>query len=260
MSEKTKIRVLIVDDEPLGRKMLRSMLAPFDEVKIIGECENGSEAVEAIKSQTPDLVFLDVKMPDVDGFSVIENIEEEKKPAVIFVTAYDKYAIRAFEINALDYLLKPYDRKRFEQSFRRALNQINKQQNEALNKQIISLLSNNSSSEENYLERFIIKDSGRVFFIKTDEILWIEAEGNYVFLHTLGQKYIFREGITKLEKKLDPQKFRRIARSAIVNLDFVQELQPLFRGDYQVILKNGIELKLTHRYRKNLIQHFGGSL
>ena len=236
------------------------MLESYREVEIVGECKNGTEAVEKITRKKPDLVFLDIKMPDFDGFSVIENIPEDEKPAIIFVTAYDQYAIRAFEINALDYLLKPYDRKRFEQSFKRALKQINTRQSEAFNKQIISLLSENSAPDENYVERFIIKTAGRIFFLKTDEILWIEAEGNYVFLHTSEAKYIFREGISKLENKLNPQKFRRIARSVIVNLEYVRELQPLFRGDYQVLLKNGTELKLSHRYRKNLIQHFGGSL
>ena len=198
-------------------------------------------------------------MPDADGFTVFENINQEKLPAIIFVTAYDEYAVRAFEVNALDYLLKPYDRKRFDQAFARAAKNIQNQKNHTVSELILSLLSEKRSSGK-YLERFMIKANGRVFFLKTEEIVWISSEGNYGLLHALDKRHIFRETTSNLEQKLNPLKFCRINRSEIVNLDFVRELQTLFRGDYQVILQDGTELKLSHRYRKNLTQHFGGSI
>ncbi len=258
MTENHKIRVLIVDDEPLGRTLVRRMLDAHQEVEIIGEATSGREAVAAIETETPDLVFLDVQMPETDGFAVLDTVRG-KQPAIIFVTAYDEYAVRAFEVNALDYLLKPYDRKRFEQAFERAVRQIQNQKDNHVGEQILSLLSETKSPEK-FIERFIIKASGRVFFLKAEEIMWIEAEGNYVLLHTPHKKHIFREAIGNLEQKLNPHKFCRVSRSVIVNLDFVRELQPFFRGDYQVILQNGTELKLSHRYRQNLNRYFGGSI
>ncbi len=260
MIENRKIRVLIVDDEPLGRTLVRQMLdTRQEEVEIVGEAANGREAIAAIENDLPDLVFLDVQMPDADGFAVLENINREKLPVIIFVTAYDEYAIRAFETGALDYLLKPYDRKRFDQAFERASRQIQNQKETAFGEQILSILSE-TKSPETFIERFIIKASGRIFFLKAEEVVWISAEGNYVLLHTPPKNHIFREAISNLEQKLNPRKFRRINRSAIVNLDFVRELQPWFRGDHKLILQDGTELKLSHRYRQNLNQNFGGSL
>jgi two-component system LytT family response regulator len=260
LSENRKIRVLIVDDEPLGRTLVRRMLdTRTEEVEIIGEAASGREAIEAIENDSPDLVFLDVQMPDADGFAVLENTNQEKFPAIIFVTAYDRFAVRAFEVNALDYLLKPYDRKRFDQAFNRAISQIQNQKSSHYSEQILSMLSETKSSEKN-IERFIIKSGGRVFFVKAEEVVWISSEGNYVLLHTPEKKHIFRETISNIEQRLNPHKFCRISRSAIVNLDFVRELQALFRGDYNVILQNGTHLKLSHRYRKNLTQYFGGSI
>jgi two-component system LytT family response regulator len=254
-----KLRILIVDDEPLGRKMVRRMLKEHSEVEIIGECENGREAIESIESEAPDLVFLDVQMPQIDGFTVLENVREEKLPAVIFVTAYDEYALRAFETGALDYLLKPYDRKRFEQAFERAVRQIQNQKNNLSGEQILSLLSE-ARKPEQFIERFIIKNGGRVFFLRAEEIIWIESEGNYVLLHTAQKKYLFREAIGKLEEKLSPQIFSRISRFTIVNLNYIRELHTEFRGGYNVILKNGVELKLSSHYRENLNKYSGGSL
>lgn len=258
MTENYKIRVLIVDDEPLGRGMIRRMMEAHPLAEIVGECENGREAVAAVETENPDLVFLDVQMPEMDGFAVLENLGE-KFPAIIFVTAYDEYAVRAFEVNALDYLLKPYDRKRFDRAYERAVGQIQNQKNTGIGEKILSLLAENKTPEK-YIERFIIKASGRVFFLKTEEIIWISAEGNYVSLHTASKNHLFREAVGNLEQKLDPQKFRRISRSAIVNLDFIKELQPFFRGDYNIILRDGTELKLSHRYRQNLNRFFGGSI
>lgn len=260
MNENRKIRVLIVYDEPLGRTMVRRMLdARAAEVEIVGECENGGEAITAIETENPDLVFLDVQMPGADGSAVLENLKGNR-PAIIFVTAYDEYAVRAFETGALDYLLKPYDRKRFETAFERAVRQINNQKNNRVGEQILSLLTESKSPAPEFVERFIIKANGRVFFLKAEEIVWISSEENYVLLHAAEKNHLFRESISNLERQLAPQKFSRISRSAIVNPDFVRELQPFFRGDYNVILHDGTELKLSHRYRQNLNRFFGGSL
>lgn len=261
MSASRKIKILIVDDEPLGRTLVRRMLeAHAAEVEIVGEAESGREAVAAIEQHQPDLIFLDVQMPEIDGFAVLERLGDNQ-PVVIFVTAYDAYAVRAFETGALEYLLKPYDRKRFEQAFGRAVRQIETRKNSFDAEKIISLLSESKSPAAPFIERFIIKTNGRVFFLNAEEVVWIEAEGNYVLLNTAtAKKHIFRETLTNIEQSLNPQKFRRVNRSAIVNLDFIRELQPWFRGDYQIILKDGTELKLSHRFRENLTQHLGGSL
>lgn len=248
-----------MDDEPPGRTMVRQMLNNSPGIEVVGECENGYEAIEAVSKTRPDLMFLDVQMPEVDGFAVLEAIPADDLPYVIFVTAYDQYAVRAFEVHALDYLLKPFDRERFEQAMERARRQILGAGNKSLNRQLLTLLEENRSQQQ-YVERLIIKTEGRVFFLKTDEIAWIEAEGNYVGLHVEKKKYLFRESISSLETRLDPRKFQRIGRSAIVNIDCINELQPWFRGDYKVILHDGTELKLSHRYRDNLHKHLGGTL
>lgn len=259
MTENSKIRVLIVDDEPLGRTLVRQMLDTRDDVEIIGEAATGFEAIAAIESGSPDLVFLDVQMPEADGFTVLEKINQEKPPAIIFVTAYDEYAVRAFEVDALDYLLKPYDRKRFDEAFKRAQKKIREKDSDFFGEQVLSILSE-AKSPDNFIRRFFIKGNGRVFFLKTDEIIWVKAEGNYVLLHTHDKKHILREAIGHLEPQLNPHVFCRVSRSAIVNLNCVRELQRSFRGDYQVILQNGMELKLSHRYRENMNRYFGGSI
>jgi two-component system, LytTR family, response regulator len=259
-TETNKIRVLIVDDEPLGRKMIRQMLAGRADVEIVGECRNGDEAAVQTIAEKPGLVFLDVQMPKTDGFGFLEKISnEEFQPAVVFVTAYDEYAVRAFEVNAADYLLKPYNRERFEQAFARGVRQLENRDADEINARLREFLSENKTPEK-YAERFIIKTSGRVFFLKTEEIYWIEAEGNYVKMHTRDGHFLFREAISKLETSLDPQRFQRIGRSTIINLDCVRELQPWFRGNYKVILQNGTELKLSPHYRANLNKHLAGSL
>lgn len=250
---------MIVDDEPPARSLVRRLLAPREEIEIVAECENGAEAIAAIRAHAPELVFLDVQMPEVDGFGVIEALANERLPHIIFVTAYDQYAVRAFEAQALDYLLKPFDRERLEQSLNRALRQIRNEQTGDATGRILALLTE-QRREAACADRFVIKEEGRVFFLKADDIEWIEAEGNYVILHTSQQRHLFREAISHLETRLDPRRFQRIGRSAIVNLDCVRELQPWFRGDYKVILRNGTELKLSHRYRDNLNRHFNGSL
>jgi two-component system LytT family response regulator len=250
---------LIVDDEPLARKMVRVMLRGHTGIEVIGECENGLEAITAILTDNPDIVFLDVQMPEIDGFEVLEGCKSEHLPLIIFVTAYDQYAVRAFEINALDYLLKPYDQERFEQALERACQQVHSGRSGHFNERILALLEQ-TQARASYLERLIIKTEGRIFFLRTEEIEWIEAEGNYVSLHVGKKRYFFREAISSLETHLDPRKFQRIQRSAIVNIDYINELQPWSRGDYRVILRDGTQLKLSHRYRENLDKQLGGTL
>ncbi len=254
-----KIRALIVDDEPLARSMVRRMLEGHAQVEIAGECENGLEAIAAIDSLAPDLVLLDVQMPEMDGFGVIDAVDAGHLPHIIFITAYDQYAVRAFEVHALDYLLKPFDRERFDQALDRAVKQIRSEKSGDATERILSLLAE-KRAETPYVERFILKAQGRVVFLKADEVEWIEAEGNYVMLHAGKKKHLFREAISSLEAKLDPRLFRRIGRSTIVNLDCIRELQPWSRGEYMIILHDGTELKLSHRFRDNLNRNLGGTL
>jgi two-component system, LytTR family, response regulator len=259
MSNQHKLRVLIVDDEPHGRKVVRRMLASHAEVEIVGECENGREAITAIKNAAPQVVFLDVQMPEIDGFAVLEACEPDVLPLVIFVTAYDQYAVQAFEIHALDYILKPFDEDRFEQALARVKQQVKNDRLSQSAERILALLAERRPAPT-YIDRFIIKTDGRVFFLKVDEVEWIHAEGNYVSLHVRKGKYLFRESISNLEMQLEPRKFQRIQRSIIVNIDCIRELQPWSRGDYRVVLNDGTELKLSHRYRDNLDRYVGGSL
>ncbi|HMF57967.1 MAG TPA: LytTR family DNA-binding domain-containing protein [Pyrinomonadaceae bacterium] len=257
MGEAAHIRTLIVDDEPLARVMMREMLARDSDVEVVGECVNGHEAVEAILACAPDLIFLDVQMPEVGGFEVLEALESVgPMPHVIFVTAYDQYAVRAFEVHALDYLLKPFDRERFEVSWRRAKAQILRERNGQLNERILSFLEG-LKAESNYLERLVIKSGGRIFFLETEEIDWVEAEGNYVSVHAGKKSHLIRETISNLESKLDPKKFLRIHRSSIVNISRIQELQPWFHGEYHILLLDGTQLTLSRNYRERLQEALG---
>jgi two-component system LytT family response regulator len=258
LSHDPPIKVLIVDDEALARRMVRKMLQAHTDFEVVGECENGGEAIAALRSARCDLMFLDVQMPEIDGFAVVGALAAEEMPHVIFVTAYDQYAVRAFQVHALDYLLKPFDQERFDQALERARQQIRSEAGRDFNA-FLSFLSQRESQPQP-VERLLVKADGRVFFLKTDELEWIEAEGNYVSLHIGDKKYLFREAITTLETQLNPKKFRRISRSTIVNIDSVTEFQPRFRGDYWVVLRGGVKLKLSHRYRTNLDKDFGGSL
>jgi two-component system LytT family response regulator len=251
-----KIRTLIVDDEPLARERIVDMLVGDAEVEIIGECGDGLTAVATIESLKPDLLFLDVQMPELDGFGVLEAIEETS--AIVFVTAYDQYALRAFEVHALDYLLKPFDRERFDKALRRAKSQIERERAGTMNRELAALLAD-LKSRPKPLERLVIKAGGRVFFLRVDEIDWIEAAANYVRLHTGKEAHLLRETINGLAAKLDPDKFLRIHRSIIVNLERVKEMQPWFHGDYVVILQDGTQLTSSRNYREQLRKLLGKS-
>ena len=258
MSTETKhIRTIIVDDEPLGRTVIREMLRGDADIEIIGECANGHEAVELISHARPELLFLDVQMPEVNGFAVLSALDE--LPLVIFVTAYDQYAVRAFDVHAVDYLLKPFDRDRFGKAVQRAKAQLKLAHNNAVNDRILALLEE-QKAKTRYLERLVVKANGRVFFLKTSELDWIEAEGNYVCLHVRKESYLLRETLSALEAQLDPQTFPRIHRSQIVNVERIRELQPWSHGEYHVILHDGTQLTLSRSYRERLHELLGKSL
>jgi len=258
-SAQAPIRVLVVDDEPLAREKIRGMAADDPELRIVGECTNGAEAIEAVQSIRPDLLLLDVQMPEVGGFAVLEALKDEGLPPVIFITAYDHYAVKAFEVHALDYLLKPFDRERFRAAMERAKRQIRRDNGSQLDARIIALLEQ-MREPQRYTERLVVKTGGRVFFLNTDEIDWIEAEGNYVSVHTGKKAYLLRETISSLESQLDPKEFVRIHRSAIVRLDRIKELQPWSHGEYHVILNDGTQLTLSRSYREKLQSALGNTL
>ncbi len=250
-----KIRTLIIDDEPIARRGIRSNLKAETDVEIIGECSNGREAVAAIERQKPDLIFLDIQMPVLDGFGVVEALGAENLPAVVFVTAFDEHAIRAFEINALDYLLKPVDPERFQKTLERVRGQIKNSKAENFSEKISALLENLDTAAAKspaYLERIVIKDGGRITFVDAGEINWISSEGNYVKIHAGGKSHLLRETMDAMERKLDPQKFLRLRRSTIVRIGKIKELHPMFNGEFVVVLGDGTKLSSSRRYRQNL--------
>lgn len=254
-----KIRTLIVDDEPLARRNLRVLLERDPQIEIIDECPNGREAVKAINSLSPDLIFLDIQMPELDGFDVLARVGPEQIQAIVFVTAFDQYALKAFEVHALDYLLKPFDDERFAYALHRAKSQIEARAINRISKRLLSLLeerenqrSENSTGDKGYLTRLMIKASGRVVLLKVGEIDYIEADGNYAKLHVGRKSHLLREKMHDLEERLDPAQFVRIHRSVIVNLDRIKELHPHFNGDYIVVLEDGRQLRLSRTRRENL--------
>ncbi|HEU4770186.1 MAG TPA: LytTR family DNA-binding domain-containing protein [Pyrinomonadaceae bacterium] len=259
MTDATRIRALVVDDEPLAREMIREMLESDSEVEVVGECANGREAVDVIRSSSPDIVFLDIQMPELGGFEVLESLDANTTPYVIFVTAYDQYAVRAFEVHALDYLLKPFDRERFEVAWQRAKGQIKLDRTSRRDQDIIALLEELKAGPR-YLERLVIKNGGRVFFLHVQDIYCIEAEGNYVRVYDNQKGYLLRETISSLEGQLDPKQFLRIHRSAIVKIDRIKEMQPWFHGEYRIIMENGKQLALSRNYRSNLQEAVGNTL
>jgi len=246
-----KIRTLIVDDEPLARERVRALLAEETDVEVVGECRDGLEAVEAIRRDTPDLVFLDVQIPEIDGFGVIERVGVDKVPVIVFVTAYDQYALQAFEVHAVDYLLKPFDQDRFQKALARARQSVQLRHGGDVNERLVALLED-LKSPQGHLERLVVKSSGRLFFLRAEEIDWIESSGNYVSLHVGPESHLLRETMNGIEAKLDPARFIRIHRTAIVNIDRIRELQPLFHGEYDVVLRTGTTLTLSRGYRDRL--------
>jgi two-component system, LytTR family, response regulator len=250
-----KIRTLIVDDMLLARKRVRRYLSADPDIEIIGECTDGREAIDAIKQQSPDLVFLDVQMPEIGGFEVLAALDEDELPAVIFITAYDQFALKAFEVHALDYLLKPFDAERLRKAVDRARTQLKQRQpggEQGLDQRINALLKD-IKGEQKHIKRLAVKSSGRTIFLLTEEIDWIETAGNYLKLQAGKESFMIRERMSVLETKLDPDKFVRIHRSTLVNIDRIKELQPLFNGDQLVILRDGRQLTMSRTYRDKLL-------
>ena len=275
------VRTLIVDDERMARKRLRTLLAADADIDVIGECTNGRDAVIAISERSPDLVFLDVQMPELDGFAVVYAVGVEQMPVTVFVTAFDQYALKAFEAHALDYLTKPFDRERFQTSLDRAKRQVHLRTasvastpitapsatfpivsttttavvgargNAALDERLVSLLAEIERRQQ-YAERLMVRSAGRVTFLRVDEVDWIEAAGNYVRLHVGRDAHLLHEGLAALATRLNPTRFARIHRSTIVNLDRVRELQPWFHGDAVAILRDGTRLQVSRTYREAL--------
>lgn len=253
VTESSLIRALIVDDEVLARSRIREILKKDSEIQLVGECSNGREALDAILEHAPHLVFLDVQMPEMDGFAVLGALPPERLPTVVFVTAFDQYALRAFEVHALDYILKPFDTERFNRTLRHAKAQIRQVRGSVLNQGLLDLLTElKEKPKTKLLERLVIKTGGRVSFLKTAEIDWIESEGNYVRLHVGKETHLLRETLNQMEDRLDSDQFLRIHRSTMVNLDRVKELQPWFHGEYRVLLQDGTQLLLSRKYREKL--------
>jgi two-component system LytT family response regulator len=251
-----KIRVIIVDDEPIAREGVRVQVLKDRDAEVVAECKNGLEAVAAIREIAPDLVFLDVQMPGMDGFEVLREIDTKEGPAIIFVTAFDQYALQAFEVNAVDYLLKPFDSERFERAFTRAKSELKRHNFDALSRRLHRLIATLAPPEQ-YLERLVIKSSGRIFFLPVNEIDWIEASDNYVTLHVGREAHLVRGTLTSFEKKLSPNKFLRIRHSALVNVKRIQELQPLFKGEYELLLRGGARLRSSRRYHEKISELIG---
>ncbi|HVL66122.1 MAG TPA: LytTR family DNA-binding domain-containing protein [Vicinamibacterales bacterium] len=253
-----RVRTLIADDEPLGRERLRSLLAQEDWIEVVGEVGDGPAAIAAIQKLKPELVFLDVQMPGATGFEVIDAIGAARMPFVVFVTAYDQYALKAFDVHAVDYLLKPFDRERFQSGLAKVRRHIERRSSGELERRLLELVQDLRPSSR--VDRFVIKAGGRVFFVRAEDIDWIEAAGNYVKLHVGSEAHLFRETMNALEARLNPDVFYRIHRSHIVNIERVRELQPWFNGEYVVFLKDGTRLTLSRGYREKLQERLGRTL
>jgi two-component system LytT family response regulator len=265
MTDRRKLRVLIADDEPLARQRIEDMLLHEPDVEIVGMADNGNAAVEAIRSLAPDLVFLDIQMPGRTGLDVVRAVGVEQMPATIFVTAYDQHAIAAFDVAALDYLVKPFDDERFEQAFRRArrvveLEQVNRLRTQliaALGAEPIAVAAAPQAPSDGYLERFAVETRGKVRVIPVDDVLYIVASGPYAELFVADRKYLIREAMQTLEDRLDPRQFIRVHRSAIVRISLIDTLLKSPGGDYEIVLKNGAHLRVSRSRREALERAIG---
>lgn len=242
-------RVLVVDDELLARQRILHLLEKEADFRVVGECANGVEAVKAIEDLAPDLVFLDIQMPELDGFGVVETLGTDRMPTTLFVTAYDQHAMKAFEVHALDYLLKPFDSERFQQALTRARRWCSATVSGGDPKQDLDALMVGIRKERPWLDRLLVRQGDRHLLLRTSALQWIEAEDNYVRLHAEGTSFLLRQTMAGILARLDPNQFRRIHRSAIVNLDSIKELQPWTSGDHLVIMRDGTKLTLSRTYR-----------
>lgn len=265
-----KIRTLIVDDEPLAREGVMAMLAADPEIEVVGTCGDGQSAVVAIRSLQPDLVFLDVQMPKRDGFEVLADLKREERPVVIFVTAYDKYAIKAFDIHAIDYLLKPFRDARFVAALTRAKREIQQSRVLGIGQKVEQLLSyvheviqkgdiprpagTPIAPAAEPADRVVLKTGSDLHFIKTADIIWVESQADFVKVHTTGSAQLVRETLQSLEQRVDPAKFLRIHRSSLVNLEHVKKVTPALYGDYTVLMSDDSKLRLSRKNRGKLKQ------
>jgi two-component system, LytTR family, response regulator len=250
------LRALVVDDEALARKALLRLLKNESDISVVGQCGDGEAAVESIQRLRPDLVFLDVQMPEMDGFRVVETVGPEQMPVTIFVTAFDRYALRAFDANAVDYLLKPFAPDRLARALERARDRCTGRQDRDAAQRLFSLLER-SHFQTDYVQRLTVSVRGRILFVSVAEIDWIEAEGNYARLHAARRVYDLRETLQVLMEKLDPRDFVRIHRSTIVNIHRVREVQPWFQGSHVVLLESGEELRMS-RYQRDAVERLLG--
>ena len=253
-----KIRTIIVEDEPLARERLHDLLAADPDIELCAECGDGRSAVEKVRELEPDLLLLDIQLPELDGFGVLAELAADHLPAVVFITAYDQFALKAFEVHAVDYLLKPFDRERFRAALQRAKDRIGAKQAPPAEAGLRALIAD-LRPETKALQKIAIKSSGRVTFVKIEDIDWIEAADNYVNIHAGAAAHLLRETMSALSTRLPPEKFVRISRSCIVNLDRVKELQPLFHGEYCVFLNDGTKLTMSRNYRGSLPRLMGAN-
>ena len=253
-----KIRAIIADDEALARARVRQFLRDEPDVEVVAEAAHGRQAVEAVTRERPDLIFLDVQMPGLNGFDVCAAIvgNGQPPPMVIFVTAFDKYALKAFEVHAIDYLLKPFDRERFQKALGHAREQLRRAQSGETDRRLATLLEDLRPGPKPP-DRLVFKENGRIVFVRPEAIDWVEADGNYVRIHAGAEAHYVRETLAALEAQLSAEKFMRVSRSAIVNLDRVQALEPLFYGDYTVILRCGTKVTLSRHFRDRLEKLIG---
>ena len=253
------MRTVIADDEGLARKKLRVLLSAEEGISVTAECQDGKQTLDTVQTHKPDLLFLDIQMPDLDGFQVLDQIPQDQMPIVIFTTAYDQYAIRAFEAHAMDYLLKPFNQVRLHRAVERARAEVLRSHEHGVKAKILDLLKA-ARTESKQLQRLVIRTAGRVVFLDLNEIDWIEAAANYVRIHAGKDSYLLREGIGHMAAKLDRARFVRIHRSFIVNVNRIRELQPCDNGEYIAVLRNGKELSCSRGCRFELQRLIEGSL
>ena len=260
MPEPRPLRTLVVDDEPLARERMRTGLARIADVEVVGECADGIEATAAIRELDPELVLLDIQMPGLDGFGVVEAVGVERMPAVVFVTAYDRYALQAFEVHALDYVLKPFDPARFEAAVRHAVEQARLRRADLAGQRLAALLRDLPPALESvagaYATRILVRQGEGFGFVETARVDWLEAAGNYVRVHADGRSWLIRATLGSVMTSLDPGRFVRIHRSTIVNVDRVREVQPWVGGDYIAILTDGRQLRVSRTHRDELLRPF----
>ena len=254
------LRALIVDDEPLARDNVRLALEKELDVEVVAECSDGDSAIEAIRELEPDVVFLDVQMPGTGGFDVVQEIGPEEMPAVVFVTAFDEHALRAFEVHALDYVLKPFDDDRFSDAVEHARRTLRlRRDEESFRRGLTGLMTDvhggqDGSGRPRFASRLMVRLRDRIHFVRTEDVDWFEAAGNYVRLHVADRSHLIRSTMSAIEERLDPQQFVRIHRSTIVNVDRIKEIQPWAGGDYLAILKSGQQLRISRGYRDALLR------